>query len=244
MGIEVPIEHVAVRAQRLAVAKLTLGDEVAELELGLLGVVGHRDVVPEELRNGRGRSAQHRGLGRRQLEQSAGAHRGGAGDRVDVQEDLVGVVGRQHLLVGQAAGDIRLEAAGKAVPLVLHLHARIDVQVVFGARRLQQELHLFAAFRVLLGEIGAGEGHIVGTLGAGVIPAQRVVNAGLRRERQQIDAVVSKIASVVGDASGVDGEHRVEERGRLDEPLVVGRILLVPEDGGDALLAAPGHQLP
>ena len=72
-----------------------------------------------------------------------------------------------------------------------------------------------------------------------------VVDARLSGEGESVDGLAADtVKGRIGlDSVGVAGEDVVEKGGGLLEPIEVDRILLVPEDGRDALLVAPRDQL-
>ena len=70
------------------------------------------------------------------------------------------------------------------------------------------------------------------------------MDARLGGEGQRGDRALAGQRLVALDAAGVGGEDVVEERGRFGEALEVDRVLLVPEGGRDAALAAAVEQRP
>ena len=238
VGEQVLVEDLAHGQVALAGAELGAVDQVQDLVVGLQLVAGDRDQRAEGLLDGPRPARDDRGRAGRQLEDPAGAHGRGVEDRVHVEEDLVHLVRGQHLVVGELAHDVRDVLGGPGVLLVHGAVAGEDVQAEL-ADRGEDGLHLLAAFGVLVPEVHAREDHVVQ---APVLLLDRVVHPGLGRELQDVDPVVSQHLAVAGHHVAVAREDVVEQLGRVDEELEVRRVLLVPEDRGDPLGAAPVDQ--
>src|SRR5687768_1387266 len=104
---------------------------------------------------------------------------------------------------------------------------------------LEQDLRIPHTFWVLVRAPRPREANR--TLPAGT--AHRVVNRRLGCERQGEHAVVPHELLVTRNTVGVRGEYEVEILGHIDEHFEVGRVFLVPEHGGQLLLAAPRKQI-
>ena len=139
----------------------------------------------------------------------------------------MGVPGRRELV-----GVITVEVPGEDVQPVGQPGGDVE-----GAS--QDDLHLLTSLGVLVGEVGAGEGDVPQGKGVAVVTqgTDRVVDGRLRRERQDPDAVVPQVALVVLHHRLVGGEDPVEQAGGLDGLVVVGGVLLVPEDRRNPLFS-------
>ncbi len=91
----------------------------------------------------------------------------------------------------------------------------------------------------LLGVVGAGEAEGV----ASFVRFDGIVDGGLGRERQKINAAALHPLPVFGDLVHVRREDHVEKLRRADEGLEMLGVLLVPEDRGDAVPSAVDDQL-
>ena len=110
----------------------------------------------------------------------------------------------------------------------------------------QNDFHLLAPLGVLVSEVGAGEGDIPQGHGTTLLvqQADRVVDRGLGGEGQDPDAVMSQVTPVVLHHRLIGGEDPVEEAGGLDGLVVVGGILLVPEDRRHSSVPQCGDHVP
>ena len=96
-----------------ALGVVRVGGQRLQQVCGIFPVGGGGNfLVREEFRNRRAGGRHDAGPGCRDLENPPGAHGRRVGDGVDVEEDLVRLVGGQHLLVGQRPHDVLLEDAG------------------------------------------------------------------------------------------------------------------------------------
>ena len=200
---------------------------------------------------GRRRGAHHGSAAGQDLNDAARKHGGAVHHGADVEEDGVGAVGAEHLGVGEAAAHVRVPGSRELVGVVAAEVPGEDVQPVGQACRdvvgaAQDDLHLLAPLGVLVSEIGAGEGDIPQGRGTPrlVQQADRVVDRGLGGEGQDPDAVMSQVAPVVLHHRLIGGEDPVEEAGGLDGLVVVGGILLVPEDRRHSSVPQCGDHVP
>lgn len=139
------------------------------------------------------------------------------------------------------------ELSGKLVlldvPQVAREHFELLPGLLLGVNgSAQKQIHLLSPLSELVSEVHAPEGdspHL--PLDA---VASRGMNFRLRGEGHDGDGVVPEFFPVLGRLVGVRGEHQIEQPCGPDEICVVGRVLLVPEHGGDSGSAAPDHEIP
>src|SRR5699024_8990978 len=114
-----------------AVPQLRAAHIGAQNPLGLFGRLRLRNLVGgEELFGRRAGGGDDGGAGGADLEDPAGAHAGGGGDGVDVEEDLVVLVGREQIAIRQGTDHTLRQRAGELVALVIAEEAREDLQYV------------------------------------------------------------------------------------------------------------------
>ena len=119
---------------------------------------GHdRDEVAQRLGDAHALGADHGGLAGEQLEHPPREHRRRVGDRVDVEEELVILVGANHLVVGEAAPDVVLKALREPERLVLGAEPAVIDRQVHRASRIEQHLEAALAVDVPVPVIGACE---------------------------------------------------------------------------------------
>ena len=170
-----------------------------------------------------------------ELEDQPREHGGRVRDAVDVEEDLVALVRRQHLGVRDAAAQRRLIDLRPLIVLVVAMrHAVKDVQVEIQGRA-QDGGGCILALEVTMVVPGSRETDRP----AARAGQQRIVQPGLRGERQGENPAMADVATIVINAIRVRGEDEVEQPRRIDEEFEVRRVLLVVEHRGDGALATP-----
>ena len=193
----------------------------------------------------------HRGAAGGDLQDASGEHGGAGDDGIDIEEGLVPAVGAEHLGVVEGAAHVGVVRSGELVGGISPQVAGEDVQTGGQpGRRIdgcaEKDLHLGAALRVLVGEVRAGEGDVPQWGRASVVTEEPdgVVDGRLGGEGQGADTIVAEVVPVAVQERLVGGEDPVEQPGGVDGLVVVGGVLLVPEDGGNAGGAQGGYQLP
>ena len=231
-----------------AVAQCGARDQGA---LGLLGLLpalddGKGPRGEKRVRGGTGRGDHRRSAGG-DLQDPTGEHGRAGDDRVDVEEGFVPAVGAEHLEVAERAAHVGVERGGELVGEVGAQVAGEDVQAsghpgagIDGGA--EEDIHLGAAVGILVGEVHAGKGDVPQRGGTTVVvkEADGVVNGGLGGEGKDSDVIVAEVVPVAVQERLVGGEDPVEQAGGVDGLVVVGGVLLIPEDGGDASGAQGG----
>ena len=188
----------------------------------------------------------HRSPGRRDFKDAPGAHAGRVHNRIDVEENLVGLVGGQGLGISQRTDHARVQRCWE---LVLGVAAKLAGEYLQPRphpggrvqRTAEEKVHLGTAFGILMGKVHSGKGNV--PLVPAVSGPHGIVDRRLGRERKHGYAVMPEIRGVLGYAAGIRREDVVKQPGSGQEILVVRRVFLVPENRGDSLLPAPLDQL-
>ena len=219
--------------------------------LGLVAVLDDGESASgQEFSCGDARGGDHRGAAGRDLQDASGEHGGAGDDGVDVEEGLVPAIGAEHLGIAEGAAHVGVVGGGELVSGIGSQVTGEDVQACGQSRRrvdgcAEKDLHLCAALGVLVVEVHAGEGDVPQRGRAAVVAEEPdgVVDGGLGGEGQGIDAIVAEVVPVAVQERLIGGEDPVEQPGGVDGLLVVGGVLLVPEDGGDARRAQGGNHV-